>query len=44
MIATSKNLYIFKLHDIVNEYKNTYHRSIKMKHFDVKKSKYIDLY
>ena len=31
-----KNIYIDKLDDIVNEYNNTYHRSIKMKPVDVK--------
>ena len=31
MTAVSKNVYIDKLDDIVNEYNNTYHRTIKMK-------------
>ena len=31
MTAISKNVYIDKLDDIVNEYNNTYHRTIKMK-------------
>ena len=31
MTAISKNVYINKLDDIVNEYNNTYHRTIKMK-------------
>ena len=31
MTAVSKNVYINKLDDIVNEYNNTYHRTIKMK-------------
>ena len=35
MTSISKNVYIEKLHDIVNEY-NTYHRTIKMKPVDVK--------
>ena len=37
-------MYIDKLDDIVNvnKYNNTYHRTIKMKHFDVKRSIYID--
>ena len=39
---TSKNVYIDKLHDIVNEYNNTYHRIIKMKPVDVKDNAYID--
>ena len=34
--------YIHKLYDIVNEYNNTYHRTIKMKPVDVKSSTYID--
>ena len=32
----SKNVYIDKLNDAVNEYNNAYHRAIKMKHVDVK--------
>ena len=39
---TSKNVYIDKLDDIVNEYNNTYHRIIKMKPVDVKDNAYID--
>ena len=39
---TSKNVYIDKLDDIVNEYNNTYHRKIKMKPVDVKDNTYID--
>ena len=31
MTSISKNVYIDKLDDIVNEYNNTYHRTIKMK-------------
>ena len=31
----SKNVYIDKLDDIINEYNNTYHRTIKMKPVDV---------
>ena len=38
MTAVSKNVYIDKLDDIVNEYNNTYHRTIKMKPFEVKGS------
>ena len=34
--------YFDKLDDIVNEYSNTYHRTIKMKSVDVKSSTYID--
>ena len=43
MTSTSKNLYIDKLDDIVNEYNNTYHRTIKMKPVDVKDNTYIDI-
>ena len=42
MNSISKNVYIDKLDDIVNEYNNTYHRAIKMKHVDVKDNTYID--
>ena len=42
MTAISKNVYIDKLDDIVNEYNNTYHRTIKMKPVDVKDHTYID--
>ena len=42
MTAISKNVYIDKLDDIVNEYNNTYHRTIKMKPIDVKDNTYID--
>ena len=31
MTSVSKNVYIDKLYDIVGEYDNTYHRTIKMK-------------
>ena len=42
MTSVSKNVYIDKLNDIVNEYNNTYHRTIKMKPVDVKDNAYID--
>ena len=42
MTSISKNVYIDKLDDIVNEYNNTYHRTIKMKPVDVKNNTYID--
>ena len=42
MTAISKNVYINKLDDIVNEYNNTYHRIIKMKPVNVKDNTYID--
>ena len=35
-------MYIDKLDDIVDEYNNTYHRTIKMKPIDVKDNTYID--
>ena len=35
MTVVSKNVYIDKLNDIVNEYNHTYHRTIKMKPVDV---------
>ena len=38
----SKNVYIDKLDDIVDEYNNTYHRAIKMKPTDVKDNTSID--
>ena len=42
MTTISKNVYIDELDDIVDEYNNTYHRSIKMKPTDVKDNTYID--
>ena len=36
MTSISKNVYIDKLDDIVDEYNNTYHTTIKMKPIDVK--------
>ena len=42
MTAISKNVYIHQLDDIINEYNNTYHRTIKMKPVDVKDNTYID--
>ena len=42
MTSISKNVYINKLNDIVNEYINTYHRTIKIKPADVKDNTYID--
>ena len=42
MTAISKNAYFDKLDDILNEYNNTYHRTIKMKPADVKDNTYID--
>ena len=42
MTSVSKNVYINKLGDVVGEYNNTYHRTIKMKPIDVKNNTYID--
>ena len=42
-IRTLNNVYIDKLDDIVNEYNNTYHRTIKMKPIDVKNNTYINI-
>ena len=42
MTLVSKNVYIDKLDDIVEEYNNTYHTSIKMKPVDIKDNTYID--
>ena len=39
----SKTVYIDKLDDIVDEYNNTYHRTIKMKPIDVKDNTYINI-
>ena len=43
MRAISKNVYIDKLDDIVKEYNNKYHTSIKMKPVDVKDNTYFDV-
>ena len=40
--SISKNVYIDKLDDIVDEYNNTYHITIKMKPSDVKDDTYIN--
>ena len=42
MTSISKNVYIDKL-DIVNEYNNAYHRTIKVKPVDVKDNTYINI-
>ena len=39
--SISKNIYIDILDYIVNEYNNTYHRTIKMKPADVKSGNYV---
>ena len=43
MTSISKNVYIDKLDDIVNEYNNTYHKIIKMKPIGVKNNTYISI-
>ena len=40
MTSISKNVYIYKLDDIVNEYNNTYHITIKTNPIDVKDNTY----
>ena len=40
MTSISKSVYIDKLDDIVNKYKDMYHRTIKMKPSDVKDNTY----
>ena len=42
MTSISKNVYIDKIVDIVNQYNNTYHRTIKMNPVNVKDDTYID--
>ena len=42
MTSITKNVYIDKLDDILNEYNNTYHRTIKMRSVDVKDNTYIN--
>ena len=42
MTSISKNVYTDKLDDIVDEYNNTYHTTIKMKPIDVKDNTYIN--
>ena len=42
MTSISKNMYTDNLDDTVNEYNNTYHRTIKMKLINVKDNTYIN--
>ena len=42
MTSVSRNVYVNKLDDIVHEYDNAYHRTIKMKPVDVKDDTYVD--
>ena len=41
MTSVSRNVYVNKLDDIVREYHNTSHRTIKMKPVDVKDNTYV---
>ena len=41
MTAASKHVYFDKLDDIINQYNNTYHRTIKMKPIEVRDNTYI---
>ena len=43
MTSVSESVYINKLDDIVGEYNNTCHRTIKMRRIDVKDNTYIVL-
>ena len=43
MTVITKNVYIDKLDDIVKEYNNKYHTSIKMKPVNVKDNIYIEV-
>ena len=43
MTSISKNAYIDKFDDTVNEYNNTYPRTIKMKPIDVKYNTYLNI-
>ena len=42
MTAVSKNVYFDVLNDIVDEYNNTYHRTIKMKPIDIKNDSFAE--
>ena len=42
MTAISKNVYFDILNDIVDEYNNTYHKTIKMKPIDVKNDSFAE--
>ena len=42
MTAISKNVYFDVLNDIVNEYNNTYHKTIKTKPVDVKSNSFAE--
>ena len=42
LTSISKNVFIYKLDDIVNEYNNKYHRTSKMKPVGVQDNTYIE--
>ena len=42
MTSISKNVYIDKLDDVVNEYNNTYHITFRKKPVDLEKNAYIN--
>ena len=42
MASISENVYIDKIHCIVNKHSNTYHGTIKLEPIDVKSSTYIN--
>ena len=42
MTSVSKNVHVNKLDNILNEYNNTYHRTVEKKPVDVKGNTYID--
>ena len=42
MKSISKNVYIDKLDDTVNEYNSKYHRTIRMKPIDLNDTTYVD--
>ena len=41
MTSVSRNVYIDKLDDIINEYNNAYYKTSKMRSIDVKNNTYI---
>ena len=41
-ISISRNVHIDKFNDILNEYNNVYHRTLKMKPIDIKDNTHID--
>ena len=43
MTSIPKNVYNYKFDDIVNEYNNTHHRTIKMKPIDAKDNTFINI-